>query len=855
MVEITRALFGFTGAEWVMLGIVALTFLLRLNGLQAGLPELYCPDEWPIVQTAIAMLQRSVLSEWWTAPPPFVQLTFYAWVQWVGAVLTFLLNAQRDIFRSVAEIDTADYWRFLVVGRFISSLIGTATVWLVYLIGRKLTDTKTGILAALVLALVPLHMEYSRYIYPAVPATFLVLLSFWFSCWVMVRGVSRDYILAGLFGGLATATQLSNGIILLPLLAAHLMGTKNDASRPKGVILAGTATFGAGFLLGCPYLFLNLPFFLRELSQQAMQWHLSQGYNPDWIGHVVWMANAKLGIVTSLSFLVAILYAFYRRSKADIMLLSFVVPYSLLMGRSFDDSPPALLPILPFLCILVAQLVFHGPSGVKWKSFWFGRGYPVARIAATILLVAALGYYAGVASLTVVGQAPTQRLAKDWIVANIPPINSVAGEKDAPELSEYRRLDSSWVLGLDHPLDWYKANKYAVVVLADDKGMEFSSIEHPAIQEFRRTLVREEVLLKEFSPSLMEPGPRVLVYQVLPLVKRGDELVAEKFGDGSLNRWMVLDGEWIARDGTLHVVGATTAKNLLQNPGFEDVDEKDGGPKGWAVNNWGGSQQIQSIDTSEKHSGIRAIKIQKTNDVGVASYKQEKIPVIPGLEYQLMAHGKGEGGGILVNYYDSDGLYLEGMEAPLERSGGMAGWHEVGFSTKAPLVASEARIWLLSRKGGSIVWFDDVFFGTAEPKNIMLVEVSDEDASTWDNYVYEVRLSLNGVPGNASLLFRVKDTSNYYYLELDAGAQIVRLGKVQDGKPTELVARAVKIETNVSYSVKAWIRDNVLEGYVDDVLAIQGSDGTFATGKVGLKAGDGSRVTFQDLTVRYDPLQ
>ena len=511
-------LFGFTRAEWIMLSIVVLAFLLRLNTLQGGLHTLFYPGEKPIIQTAIMFLKGSVLSEWWITPPPFIQLTFYSWIQGIGAALTFLLAAKQGIFRSIADINPTEYWRFLEVGRFITTLMGTFSIWLVYLIGKKLANAKTGILAALILALIPLHIEYSCYLLPIVPATFLALLAFWLICSIIENKNTRNFILAGLFGGLATATQFSFCIILIPLLVASWMNIRNNLSQPKKKVLIGITSFGGGFLLGSPFIFLNLPFFISKLSSQAIQWRLSQISNQDWIGHLVWAAGTKLGIVTILFFVIATLNALYHHSKIDILLLCFLVPFILIMGRSFDNSPHMLLPILPFLCILTARSLFHNLSSIKWKSYWIERHRSAIQKSATALMMTALVYYASVISLTVRGITPTQLTAENWIVSNIPTVNSIASEKDTPKLNGFKRFDSSWALGTDNTLDWYKENKYAVILVAENKAMNFSSIVHPGIHQFRRDLEKEGVLLKEFSPSILKPGPKILIYQVLPLI-------------------------------------------------------------------------------------------------------------------------------------------------------------------------------------------------------------------------------------------------------------------------------------------------------------------------------------------------
>jgi hypothetical protein len=137
----------------------------------------------------------------------------------------------------------------------------------------------------------------------------------------------------------------------------------------------------------------------------------------------------------------------------------------------------------------------------------------------------------------------------------------------------------------------------------------------------------------------------------------------------------------------------------------------------------------------------------------------------------------------------------------------------------------------------------------------MLLSPSAGDVSMWDNYVFDVGLKLNSVTGSASLLFRIKDPSNYYYFELDARAQVARLGKVSDGRRTVLVARAVRLEANTRYVAKVWAKDGILEGYINSSLVDESIDKTFSTGGVGLRVGAGSTAYFDNLWVIYEPIQ
>ena len=64
-------------------------------------------------------------------------------------------------------------------GRVVVALFGVATLFVVYLLGRDLYGPKTGVLAALILAVMPYHLVVTRQLLLDGPAVFWMALAFW----------------------------------------------------------------------------------------------------------------------------------------------------------------------------------------------------------------------------------------------------------------------------------------------------------------------------------------------------------------------------------------------------------------------------------------------------------------------------------------------------------------------------------------------------------------------------------------------------------------------------------------------------------------------------------------------------
>ena len=108
-----------------------------------------------------------------------------------------------------------------LISRSLSAGLGTASVPLVFLIGRRLFSTRAGLLASGFLAIAFLHVRDSHFGVTDVPMTFMVLLAF-----LVIVSMPMDRApwwmaaLAAVVCGLATSTKYNAALIIAPLLIA-----------------------------------------------------------------------------------------------------------------------------------------------------------------------------------------------------------------------------------------------------------------------------------------------------------------------------------------------------------------------------------------------------------------------------------------------------------------------------------------------------------------------------------------------------------------------------------------------------------------------------------------------------------
>ena len=173
-----------------------------------------------------------------------------------------------------------------LTGRVVTTLLGIATIPLLYFAGSRFYGKRTGLIAAGLYAVSPLAVVHAHFLTVDVPATFFVTLTLFFSAKILfprtVKTIEPSlststeedqnkqsfrslflspHLLAGIATGLAAATKYTAITVLLIPLAAHLWSNRQDrqteekkTTKPLLLILGGCVV---AFLLGCPGVFLN----------------------------------------------------------------------------------------------------------------------------------------------------------------------------------------------------------------------------------------------------------------------------------------------------------------------------------------------------------------------------------------------------------------------------------------------------------------------------------------------------------------------------------------------------------------------------------------------------------------------
>jgi hypothetical protein len=539
--------------------LLALALTLRLWGIRSGLPWIYNVDEADhFVPEALRMLGGNLQPRAGGAgtylgnPSAFTYILAALYEVAFGGV-----GAAERVYRSA---DPSELW---VIARAASAVAGTIAVGLLYLVGRRLFDRSTGLLAAATMAFAFLPVAYSKLALNDVPALVGVCLSLWGAAGVLRGGRLRDYALAGVGLGLAAATKYTGGVVVLALLAAAL--ARGRGGDGWGPVAARTALAGvlalATFVALVPYSVVDWHAFTQAISRQSSEsaetgkLGLTHGSG---VVYYLWSLTWGVGWVPSLAALAGALVLAWRDRPAFAMLVPLVVVYLMFMGLQGRYFGRWVMPIVPVVCLLAAYAAVTAARALARER----RRAAAALIAAAAVALCIQGALASIHAGVVNSRTDTRAAALDYLLAHFPAHTRIVVEPIAPAhwggrfvgfpaLLTHRRRDGRLRIWAGKPvsledyertlspalLDLYERGGFCVVVTGStEQGRALvDPAAVPAAIAYYRALAARGTLLFTASPyaaraaavpfnfdwsfdyypaAYARPGPAVAIYRL-----------------------------------------------------------------------------------------------------------------------------------------------------------------------------------------------------------------------------------------------------------------------------------------------------------------------------------------------------
>ena len=408
---------------WVLPAIVALGLVVRLWGLQFGLPMVRTrPDELLVHGVVFKMFDGNLNPRFFDYPALFLYL--------LAAVFAVYIGAGRLAGWFPPSLDAMAIFRlrwepFFLMARTTSALMGTATVALCHWTAAPLFGHAAGLLSALFMALAFLHVRDSHYGTTDVPMAFFMM-------WAMVALVRahlwrkrRDAWIAGVLAGLAAATKYVAGLLVLPLVVVELLhawarrGDPGRALRETHLVRMGVG-FTLAFLAANPYLVLDWQQALQGLRD--LQASTASGMTPPevlgrgWTYHLPFSLRHGLGVPLLAAGIGGLCWAAWRRPAVALILGSFPVAYYVVAGAGYNVFVRYMIPVVPFLCIFAGHAVAELAGAVARRT-----RVPAGLAAAALgLVVVAPSAHSVVRFDRLMAIEDSRLVAARWIQEHVP---------------------------------------------------------------------------------------------------------------------------------------------------------------------------------------------------------------------------------------------------------------------------------------------------------------------------------------------------------------------------------------------------------------------------------------------------
>jgi 4-amino-4-deoxy-L-arabinose transferase-like glycosyltransferase len=404
---------------------------------------------------------------------------FFHWPSLIFYLFAALFTTASWVQRALGADPGLTSAEQVLLARGCVAAAGTATVVVLYWLGRRIGGRTTGLAAAVFLAVAVLHVRDSHFAMTDIVMTLLLTISLA----LIVRAFDaagadswRLFAAAGFAGGLAASTKYSAAAVLVAMAAAQvLLWTSRRTAARSAPSAAFLIAFAAGFLVATPFAVLDFPTFYADLRFDFT--HLADGHEgidlgPGWIYHLTHSLPHGVGVPIFLAALIGIVPFIRHYRRHAIILGAFVAAFYAAFGSGYTVFFRYILPLVPMVCLLAAVAVRHA-------SPWFSVRTGLSLRTSTILLVTVLAGPSLLNSLwldVLLARTDTRVLAAQWLDANVG-----TGESMQDAGGQYTRLrlkqpmaanaggTADWLVLHDSPLRAYTVTAPGLRALAAEQ--------------------------------------------------------------------------------------------------------------------------------------------------------------------------------------------------------------------------------------------------------------------------------------------------------------------------------------------------------------------------------------------------
>jgi 4-amino-4-deoxy-L-arabinose transferase-like glycosyltransferase len=266
--------------------------------------------------------------------------------------------------------------------QIITPIFATLSVFLVYILGKKLFDKKIGLYSAILFALVPIHVLSSGKIWTDILVVFFILLTF-ISFWQGYEKNNKKHkVLFGLFLALSLMARYTT-LWITPVFLFYFFIRDKSLKFLKDKYL--WYAIGVFFLVLIPWFIYGFKYYGNILGGFIHGFKASSYWGGVQSWSFFFENSWAIFSITGILFVISLLYILFKKEflKREIyLLLIWVIFYSAIVITMPHKEARFIMPIVPVICLLSG---FFINKIKKYKDIIFGL-ICIALIASLLIL-------------------------------------------------------------------------------------------------------------------------------------------------------------------------------------------------------------------------------------------------------------------------------------------------------------------------------------------------------------------------------------------------------------------------------------------------------------------------------------
>jgi hypothetical protein len=352
-----------------LLVALALAFAFTLQGIDWGRVECWNPDEMAL-RSLFKKGRPPFEPATFTKPPFHTYLNYFIVLKSVHVLEGWEKKKEKYLEpRGEEQLAKNTFNEVTLLGsRFLTLALFLGSVTLTFGIARRFFGLLSARVTVLLMGTGAGFIEFNQFLTADSPMIFWMLLALFFCQRIVTRGTLADYLLAGFFVGIGTATKYNALAMGMAIPVAHLLrlpGLK-QALMDRRVYL-GVFMAPLSFILACPYAVLDYHTFVADFMYNYTVTPHYQGQVGghsylDFLHRVPQILGLPGAIFAAVATCGALILVLLRKTpmlsvKGFVVCASVVVLYYLKIASFSRLETRFVLPVVPLLLLMMGPFL------------------------------------------------------------------------------------------------------------------------------------------------------------------------------------------------------------------------------------------------------------------------------------------------------------------------------------------------------------------------------------------------------------------------------------------------------------------------------------------------------------------